>query len=244
MSCGVQLWTAYSGIDSPGHAAAVINEAMSCSGVVGKGVAGFTNYCASECDKKILQFLTNLSKQEPNRCGPQHVFGSLESSLSASAAMELFKMASAEDSARADANLSMGNFLTMLNKLSKEFTSSSSAECLVHKRQCFLFPQTRPPSHDFEEGNDDSACSASKMLRFHVAGPTCKDWSRRGKGLGLAGESRIPFAIWFSQVLASDTDVALHEATVGTREDVLSAPLTHCSETDSFKDFFAPTNGL
>ena len=140
--------------------------------------------------------------------------------------------------------------LDMMRTLRNAFRTCRTPHCCLHDRDCPQFPLLeRDPESD----------KGSKPFLLHVAGPTCKDWSRRGKKHGLAGDHTVPFAIWMQQFLQSvpqprlflvcwslvtasraveasmqctawfhcahsqDSDAGIHEATDGTREDLVAS---------------------
>ena len=221
---GIDLWTRYSGIEAPGHAAHHVNSAIGPQYDDAQQprvmTPGFRVVSSGDSDKRVR----DLHMACGHAC---HVFGSLESCLTSKCLSDLLQWNDPMAESKQDYE-SMGSFLNLVKRILEDVSKETTAYCHVHDMLCPVFSSR----------TDEGEAETSKKLSFHVAGPTCTDWSRRGKKAGLAGaENATALAVWFAQILRSNMDVGIHEATVGTRVDLLSGPLLHFSETPGAQAF-------
>lgn len=196
---GIHLTTAYSGIGGAELAVSAIQSVAELKGVMKDGSIGIR--ILSACDLKHSARRMLLSHKPPD--GPEHVFGALDARLPTSV-VNILNSLQADESSTTEQKLEsfrgMKSFLYELEEVGQLFDTKRRRHCFRHNADCPVFLGRDP--NDLPE----------PPLRLHVAGPTCKDHSRRNLcGLGYAGPSGRPFLVWAFERRAALEDVILVE---------------------------------
>jgi hypothetical protein len=230
MATGIVTTTSYSGMDMPVHCSREIEKAYrGCRGDAADAIRGFVQHYSScdldrSCQKALLAM--HDSKAWPCKFACQHLFADLLSSVKGNASKAA--MASLDDELQRLQNEAEGetiekNNITKLLSTCKVletdcFTKESEAWCCIHEQDCLLFP------------------TSEAELIFHIAGPTCVDFSRRKrKRLSTAGPNMKPLAVWAAQFKASNSSIGIHEGVLGTPKDMVTQLLQGNDGDDSPK---------
>ena len=220
MSAGIELVTRFSGLDAPGAAARVIEEACKHHGVKLPDTGGFTCHSAAERDRRPLSCLRKLGDSEAwRKHAPQHLFLDLESFVTESALKEMKTILAKRSSASTVAGTSADReglqvLMEVMGVLLLKRGLKKEVACDFHERDCLL------KVWRLKKGRN---CKLSAQ----VTGSPCIDWSRRGKRQRGDGDTMLPFAIWISEFIASEVPILVHECTPDFPDEYLLAPMHH-----------------
>lgn len=191
---GVSVSTAYSGVGAPEIALSLAFKGALDSGWAPSQAAGFSFTQAVDIKQHAQTIL--LDHSEPSN----HVFADLNDRLPRRLREVLDGLESVEVDADDDLMNRTAAFEDMINVLIQMepdlFKNHPKAFCAKHSRSC-CFSET-----------------ASAKLRVHIAGLTCKDFSRRKRGRKFQfGTSGRPMLIWAFERRHSKEDIILVENT-------------------------------
>ena len=212
---GVVLDTRFSGIEAPSYAAHSLEAALCkldpslCLGPR----QGFTLASAGDMNKVAKQCLLAFSSGDAedeagwHKHGPKHIFGNLEDSVAPEALQTMREIvrayASKPDSGKNHSEAAQKEFMRNLIWPLLQGRGNglqSQAPCVLHADSEGTCPLFVPKS-------------GSKLLRIHVSGTPCIDWSKRGKRGQAFGQTAIPYSIWMSQIINDDIHLGIHECT-------------------------------
>ena len=198
---GINMTTAYSGVGAPEVAAALVLCGATEVGLVETSTPGF--HFVEACDNKVIAQKVLL--RHPAPIASKHLFMDLNDRIGTSAKQLLDNMEARPDDpfeAKKAAFDSMESFLLGLEESQQLFRKGRRRPCLKHRQPCFL--------------NDRFTDIEGTGLSLHVAGVTCKDYSKRKRhAIGIYGPSGRPLLLWIFERRFEREDVVLIEKVDG-----------------------------
>eukprot|EP00971_Amphidinium_carterae_P351652 6492212-Amphidinium_carterae.3 len=197
---GISLSTSYSGIGSAEIAAEMVQVGAASRGLFDADTMQGFDFVEA-VDNKAAARAALLSRSGKGS-GPRHVFGDINERVPMDFRQMLDGMGCDADAVEEKQRLfdDMKTLFKAAEETGKLFRKGRKRYCFRHRKECCLLDE---PQHE------DATCS---KLRVHIAGATCKDYSRRNiHGQGVLGPSGRVLLTWLYERRHSQEDIVLLE---------------------------------